>query len=96
MADTPSDNKIEFLAYLPPIQTALTVSGDGDLLRIKMDCNLKVSPDAVRLLTMTGKRLKITVEELLTEHNYEKTQEETKRSPTGMDRRRINVRRDKR
>jgi len=55
-------DKIEFLAYLPPIQTALTVSGDGDLLRIKLDCNLSVSPDAARLLMMTGKKLKVTVE----------------------------------
>ena len=61
--ENPQPDKIEFLAYLPPIQTALTISGDGDLLRIKLDCNLSVSPDAARLLIMTGKRLKVTIEE---------------------------------
>jgi len=74
--------KIEFLAYLPPIQTALTVSGDGDLLRIKLDCNLSVSPDAARLLMMTGKKLKVTIEELkANEPQKETSKRERTRNP---------------
>ena len=94
-------DKIEFLAYLPPIQTALTISGDGDLLRIKLDCNLSVSPDAARLLIMTGKRLKITIEESLTDFDDRgkkvphETKEITKGGGSEMDRRRIADRRDK-
>jgi len=75
-------DKIEFLAYLPPIQTALTISGDGDLLRIKLDCNLSVSPDAARLLIMTGKRLKVTVEELTAEIEADEIRKQSKRERT--------------
>ena len=88
-------DKIEFLAYLPPIQTALTISGDGDLLRVKLDCNLSVSPDAARLLIMTGKRLKVTIEEYLTEID-DATKKSSKGSSTSMDSRRIDVRRNQR
>jgi len=80
--DKTGSDKIEFLAYLPPIQTALTISGDGDLLRIKLDCNLSVSPDAARLLIMTGKRLKVTVEELTTEIEADELRKQSKRART--------------
>jgi hypothetical protein len=58
-----TDGIIEFLAYLPPIQSAIMISGEGDLLQAKFNINLHVSPAAARLVMMTGKRLKITVEE---------------------------------
>jgi hypothetical protein len=61
MADTP---KIEVYAYLPPIQSAIMKSGDGDLMQVKFNINLLVSPQAVGIMLMTGKRLKITVEEM--------------------------------
>lgn len=90
---------IKFLAYLPPIQTALTISGDGDLLRIKLDCNLSISPDAARLLTMTGKRLMVTIEESLTNFDAKgknETEKDAKGSSPKVDRRRIANRRNQR
>ena len=55
-------NSFSFFAYLPPIQSAVMISGDGDLLQCKLNVNLKISPDAVRLIQMTGKKLKVTIE----------------------------------
>jgi len=55
---------IEFYAYLPPIQSAIMKSGDGDLMQVKLNINLLISPDAVKLMLMTNKRLKVKVEEL--------------------------------
>lgn len=98
-----SNEKVEFLAYLPPIQTALTVSGDGDLMRVKFDINLSISPDAIRLLAMTGKRLKITVK-TLTDFDARKEEkakdDEIKKEAKGIgtktNRRRTTNRRDQR
>ena len=63
MAKNPQ--KVECFAYLPPIQSAIMVSGDGDLLRAKFNINLSNSPEAVKLMMMTGKKLKLTVEEVI-------------------------------
>jgi len=40
------------------------MSGDGDLLQAKFNINLSNSPDALKLITMTGKKLRVTVEEI--------------------------------
>jgi hypothetical protein len=61
MSDAP---KVEFDAYLPPIQSAIKVSGEGDTMRIQLEINLRTSPDAFRIAMFTGKRLHITIEEL--------------------------------
>ena len=61
MSNTP---KIECFAYLPPIQSAIMKSGDGDLLQVKFNINLLISPDAVGIMLLTGKRLKLTVQEV--------------------------------
>jgi len=55
---------IEFYAYLPPIQSAIMVDGTGDNLQVKLNIPLKVSPDGIRLAGMTGRKLKVTVEEV--------------------------------
>ena len=55
---------IEFFAYLPPIQSAIMVDGTGDNLQVKLNIPLKLSPDGLRLAGMTGKKLKVTVEEV--------------------------------
>ena len=55
---------IEFDAYLPPIQSAIMQSGDGDLMQIKLNVNLGISPDAVKMMLMGGKRLHIKVKEI--------------------------------
>jgi hypothetical protein len=84
---------IEFFAYLPPIQSAIMVDGTGDLMQAKLNIYLKISPDAIRLIGMTGKKLKVTVEEL-TEVDDE-TKKSTTEGITELDSRRINLRRDK-
>jgi hypothetical protein len=61
------NEKIEFLAYLPPIQSAIKVSGEGDSMRIQFEIPVRTSPDAFRIALFTGKRLKITVEEVTDE-----------------------------
>jgi len=55
---------IEFVAYLPPIQSAIMLDGTGDNLQVKLNIPLKLSPDGIRLAGMTGKRLKVTIEEI--------------------------------
>ena len=61
MANKP---KVEVFAYLPPIQSAIMKSGDGDLMQVKFNINLILSPDAVKIMLMTGKLLKLTVQEI--------------------------------
>jgi hypothetical protein len=53
---------IIFSAILPPIQTAITFSGNGDGARIKLDIPETDVAQAAKLLLMTGKELKVTVE----------------------------------
>jgi hypothetical protein len=67
-----SNPKVEVLAYLPPIQSAIMKSGDGDLLQVKFNINLLISPDAVAIMLMTGKRLKLTVQEYPEKANVKK------------------------
>ena len=52
---------VEFYAYLPPIQSAIMVSGDGDLMQVKFNIPLRESPDAFRLAAMTQAQLQVTV-----------------------------------
>jgi hypothetical protein len=91
-------DKLECLAYLPPIQTAITISGDGDLMQAKFNINLSVSPDAARLLIMTGKKLKLTVETLTDFDERAKkdhaTEKETEGTRSKANRRRITDRRN--
>jgi hypothetical protein len=76
-------DSIEFLAYLPPIQSAIMMSGDGDLMQIKLNVNLKLSPEAIKLMMLTGKRLNVTIEEVpesLTKPDNEVIKEAEKRT----------------
>jgi len=56
--------QIVFYAYLPPIQSAIMLDGTGDNLQVKLNIPLRMSPDGIRLARMTGKKLKVTVEEV--------------------------------
>lgn len=56
-----SGGAIVFLASFPPIQSAIKVSGDGGI-RIQLDIPETEVPNAVDLLAMRGKVLKVTVE----------------------------------
>jgi len=54
--------KIEFTASLPPIQSAISISGMGDGARIKLDIPQSELASILKLQVMTGCLLKVTVE----------------------------------
>lgn len=56
-----SDEPITFLASIAPLQSAITIAHDGGA-RIKLDIPEDEMPAIVRLLSMRGMVLKITVE----------------------------------
>ena len=56
--------KIIFTASFPPLQSAITIDGQGDGARIKLDIPASDMLQVVQLQTMVGKAFKVTVEEL--------------------------------
>ena len=56
--------KIEFIASLPAIQSALTVSGNGDGARLKLDVPGTDMPQVLKLLLMTGRSFRVTIQEV--------------------------------
>ena len=93
---------IEIDAYLPPVKSAILIGGTGDDMQIKLEVALRQSPGALRMASMTGRRLHIVVTELpdlkpgenYTELHNETT-EETTGSPYSVGGRRRSIRRDK-
>jgi hypothetical protein len=57
----PTIEPIEFLASFPPIQSAIKRGQDG--MRIQLDIPESEMPNAVRLLALMSKRLRIRVTE---------------------------------
>lgn len=53
---------ITFLASMPPIQSAVKVSGDGNGMRIQLDVPEKEMANAVELLALRGVVLRVTIE----------------------------------
>lgn len=53
--------KIKFIGTLPPIQSAFQVHGLGDGVRIQIEIPKSDLAEAVKLLTLTGKRMKFEV-----------------------------------
>ncbi len=59
------DEKIAFIASLPPIQSAINLGGaEGDSSRIKLDVPGTETAAVVRLLLLRGQAFKVTVEQL--------------------------------
>jgi len=54
--------KLSFLAALPPIQSAMSVSGNNDGMRIKIDVSNAEVPNAVRLMLYANKLFRVTIE----------------------------------
>ena len=54
--------KIEFIASLPPIQSAVSVSGNGDGARIKLDVPETEMLAVMKLMQLRGMSFKVTVE----------------------------------
>ena len=61
MSDLP---KLSFVASLPPIQSAMSVSGNNDGMRIKIDVSNDEVPNAVRLMLFANKLFRVTIEPL--------------------------------
>ena len=55
--------KIEFIASLPPIQSAILLDGMGDGGRIKLDIPRQYIGALLELQKLAGKRLRVQVEE---------------------------------
>jgi hypothetical protein len=54
--------KIEFIASLPPIQSAISLDGMGDGGRVKLDISRQYAMELLQLQQMSGKQIKITAE----------------------------------
>ena len=55
--------KVEFIATLPAIQSALTVSGDNSGGKIKLEFDNSQTPEAIKVLLLAGKLFKVTITE---------------------------------
>jgi hypothetical protein len=88
---------IEFIATLPPIQSAMSVSGNGDGMRIKLDIPESEVPKAIRLMLLANTAFRVQITEI--EQGLTKLDDETKKSaegtPAGVDSRRVDLRRSK-
>lgn len=56
--------KIEFIATLPPIQSAIQFDGMGDGGRIKLDVSRQYVNELLQLQSMSNKLIKITAEDV--------------------------------
>ena len=57
-------DKIEFVASLPPIQSAINIDGQGNGARIKLDIPASEMLQVVQLQTMIGNAFKVTIEKI--------------------------------
>ncbi len=88
-----------FLATLPPLLSAIRVSGDGGM-RVMFDIPESDMAEALKLLLWKGTVLRLTVEPEPRPEYLTKLDNETEEGPEGsgpaVDSRRIEIRRDKR
>ena len=86
-------DKTSFYAFLPPIQTAIKIAGNGDGARVQFDIPETSMAGFIPVLGMREQRLLITVETLT------ELDDAIKKSPEngtrGVDSRRIDLRRNK-
>jgi hypothetical protein len=57
-------DKIEFVASLPDIQSAISLSGGGDGARVKLDIPESHRLQIMKLAALTGMAFKVTIEPL--------------------------------
>ncbi|HOA81340.1 MAG TPA: hypothetical protein PKK61_09820 [Defluviitaleaceae bacterium] len=53
--------KIEFIASLPPIMSAISFDGNGDGSRIKIDISRQYNSEVLKLQELAGKSFKVTI-----------------------------------
>jgi hypothetical protein len=58
-------NKIEFIATLPPIQSAINLDGQGDGARIKLDIPATEIDQVLKLQRLAGKTFRVIIEETM-------------------------------
>jgi len=56
--------KIEFIACLPPIQSAIQISGIGDGAILKLEIPASEMYSIVQLQLLAGKTFKVTIEDI--------------------------------
>lgn len=54
--------KITFIASLPPIMSAISIDGQGDGARIKLDISREYMPEILRLQLLAGQAFKVEIE----------------------------------
>ena len=63
-------NKIQFVASLPPIQSAINIDGQGNGARIKLDIAASEMLQVIQLQTMIGSAFKVTIEKIKTDNDF--------------------------
>jgi len=88
---------IEFIATLPPIQSAVMVSGDHNGMRIKLDVPESEVGNAVRLMLLSGKLFKVTIEDISESLTVldDEIEKSAKGNASGLDSGRVDLRRSK-
>ena len=56
--------KIEFMASLPPLQSAINIDGQGNGARIKLDVPASEMEQVIELQKLTRKSFKVIIEEM--------------------------------
>ncbi len=56
------ENSFSFNASLPPIQSAISISGQGDGARVKLDIPQTELPAILRLQLLSGTTFRVTIE----------------------------------
>ena len=54
--------KITFIAALPSIMSAISIDGQGDGARIKLDISREYMPEIIRLQLLAGQAFKVEIE----------------------------------
>jgi len=60
-----NQDKITFTASLPPITSAISISGIGEGARVKLDLPASEMMAVLKLQMLAGKTFKMTVEEVI-------------------------------
>ena len=90
--------KTQFYAFLPPIQTAIKITGNGDGARVQFDIPETGMAGFIPVLGMRNHKLLVTIE-TIDDKGLTDLDDETEKSPKDssgrVDSRRIDLRRNK-
>jgi len=62
--------KIEFIASLPPIQSAINLDGQGDGARIKLDIPRSYIKEILKLQALAGQSFKVIIFSIEQDENH--------------------------